>query len=235
MENDYIKKLENWANKNLIEEEKEWFKRYHYSREKKFNFSEYFLDKISNFDEKDRRYRFYTENGNVYLDKGIISADLNLFFECFFFEIMSSLDALAHELNLLFKLYPGKDKKYNYIYFHWLFDKEKLKNNAPETYNFIKSFSETNLFGKLKYYRRILTHLTVIIKELGTKTDTLSTPTTEYLVKPLYIQQDIDKEISEENKIELTNCVKEIYENVKNFYENIYKKINVDLKIMTNN
>lgn len=238
-----LSKIKNWVENKLNNIEKDKFYTCHYSYKKKFNFSQEFYgkildlnpneerfvgepivtEKINEFGEKES-YTYYKTKTTVFID------ELNKLLDCYFFEVKSSLDALSHVFNILFKLSSDEDK----IYFQYLYDAKKhyrdeinvtenMRTLAPETFKEIEKFKRS--LKLVDDFRNKITHESIVTKLLMLKA--------RFFPGESYEKEEIVypfKFIFDNKQYELPKTIENINIALKEFYSNIYKNIIKDLK-----
>ncbi len=202
------------------------FELFHYSVQAKLWEARVYAEYINKFDENN--YKLSTNNQqtttvSTILDKEEIAQYANLYADGFFISSMSIFDALACEINCLFKLIPPSGD-INFLSVH---NELKQKHASSATYKVIKRICCSLWWKALKNYRNTATHEAIVVPFLDTTFDSIHK--TEAL-KCIYLPDDPKKRPYKYTKQrELNTTTDIINRRIDPFINLIYKKLKTDL------
>lgn len=158
------------------------------------------------------------------IEKDKLAKFCNLYLDGYFISINSAFDALAHEVNTIFKLIDSEGD----IYINTVLNELKQRLNQSKFYNFLIKEKLKRWWSLMEKYRNTLTHESIIATNIETSTDV--TINKEELIK-IPLPDNFKKKPFVYNKgYELKSFIEDFDKNILYSFDQSYKRLIQDLK-----
>lgn len=158
------------------------------------------------------------------IDKDKLAKFCNLYLDGYFISINSAFDALAHEVNTIFKLVDSEGD----IYINTVANELRQRFNQSKFYKFLLKEKLRRWWSLMENYRNTLTHESIIATNIETSTDV--TINKEELIKIPLPDNFKNKPFVYSKGHELKSFIDNFDKNISCSFDRGYKKLIQDLK-----
>lgn len=159
------------------------------------------------------------------LDKNEIARFCNMFIDGYFMSVMSIFDSLAHEINVVFRLFSYKEKKK--IYFYTIEKELKKRHSSSEFYKCISRIIKKRWWKDLEKYRNAISHEAIVAKNIDTSFDV--TTGRESLKRIPMPDNPKNRPFSYKKGFEMKTYIEKFHRNISPALDQCYKKLLTDL------